>query len=87
MDFLFKSFSENDGKDTIAMILTGMGSDGAKEIKSLREAGALTIAQDEESSLVFGMPGEAIKNGAIQYIQNPDQISNLLLDLENKLKK
>jgi len=87
VDYLFQNLSEHYGKETIAMILTGMGSDGAKEIKSLRDTGALTIAQDEESCLVFGMPGEAIIKGAIQYIQNPDQIANLLLDMENKLKK
>lgn len=79
---LFNNLAMNYGKNTIAMILTGMGSDGAKELKMLREAGAITIAQDKESSLVHGMPGEAIKMGAAEYIQNPDQIADLLYMIE-----
>ncbi len=79
---LFSSLAKSYGKDTIAMILTGMGTDGANELKMLREAGAITIAQDKTSSLVHGMPGEAIKLGGATYIQNPDDISDLLFDIE-----
>ncbi len=81
VEYLFNSFIPN-GKDTIAMLLTGMGSDGSKELKKLKDAGALTIAQDEESSLVFGMPGEAVKLNAADYILNSKQIADILLELE-----
>ena len=80
--FLFNNFAQNLGKDTIAMLLTGMGSDGSKELKKLQTEGALTIAQDEESSLVFGMPGEAVKLNAADYVLNPGQIADILLELE-----
>lgn len=82
VDFFFKSLVKDYGSDTIAILLTGMGSDGASALKLLRDAGALTIAQDEESSLVHGMPGEAIKLGGAQYVQNPDQIIDLFVKLE-----
>ncbi len=82
VDFLFRSLAEYQGKDTIAILLTGMGCDGAKALKLLKDAGALTIAQDKESSLVHGMPGEAIKLGGAQYVQNPDQIVDLFVKLE-----
>ena len=83
---LFSSLAKNYGKDTIAMIFTGMGTDGAKELKILRDAGALTIAQDKASSLVHGMPGEAIKLGAAEYIQDTDEIADILLSLEKNLQ-
>lgn len=79
---LFKNLAKNNGSSTIAMLLTGMGSDGAKELKTLREAGTITIAQDKKSSLVHGMPGEAIKLGAAEYIMNTDEITDLLFDIE-----
>lgn len=60
VDVLFKSVSQAAGKNAVGVILTGMGSDGAKGLKMMREAGAHTIAQDEESSIVFGMPKQAI---------------------------
>ncbi len=81
---LFNSFASCCGSKTISMILTGMGSDGSKEMKILKNAGAITIAQDEASSLVHGMPGEAIKNGGIDYILNPIQIANLLFEIEKR---
>ena len=79
---LFKNLAMNYGEDTIAMILTGMGSDGANELKMLRDAEAVTIAQDKESALVHGMPAEAIKLGAAEYIQNPEEIADLLYEIE-----
>ncbi|MBI9069596.1 MAG: chemotaxis-specific protein-glutamate methyltransferase CheB [Salinivirgaceae bacterium] len=87
---LFHSLSLNHAPDTIAMIMTGMGKDGAEELKLLREAGAITIAQNKESSLVHGMPGEAIKIGAAEYVLSPDEIANLLFEIEkhaNEIKR
>ena len=55
-----------------------MGKDGAEELKLMREKGALTIAQDKESSVVFGMPGEAIRIEAATYVLPPDKIASVL---------
>lgn len=83
--YLFNSLAENYGKDTIAMLLTGMGSDGSKELKKLKDAGALTFAQDKESSLVFGMPGEAIKINAANYILTPQQLIDVLTIIDKRI--
>lgn len=68
VDVLFRSVAECAGKDVLALILTGMGDDGARGMKLLHERGARTIAQNEESCVVFGMPKEAIKLGAVNEI-------------------
>ncbi len=78
---LFDSAANVYGKSVIAIILSGMGSDGAKELKKLHDIGALTFAQSEESCLVFGMPGEAVRLGAAVKINNPDDIATEILDL------
>jgi len=75
---LFRSVSRSYGKQAIGVILTGMGADGAAELKKMRDTGAITIAQDKASSLVHGMPGEAIKMGAAQYIQSPREVVETL---------
>ncbi|MDH5257611.1 MAG: chemotaxis response regulator protein-glutamate methylesterase [Gammaproteobacteria bacterium] len=64
VDVLFRSVSQNVGANAIGVILTGMGNDGAAGLKEMQEAGAPTFAQDENSSVVWGMPGEAVKLGA-----------------------
>lgn len=64
VDNLFFSLAEQAGENVVAALLTGMGKDGAAGLLALRNAGAYTIAQDEESSVVFGMPGEAVRIGA-----------------------
>lgn len=87
VEYLFNSLNATQGKDVIALMLTGMGSDGAEEMKKLRESGALTIAQDKESSLVHGMPGEAIKLGGVDHVLNIDQIKQVLQEIENGSKK
>lgn len=79
---LFKSTSEAYGKYSIGIILTGMGSDGANELKMLNDAGAITIAQDKESSIVHGMPSVAIKLMAAKYIMNPTEIASILKNIE-----
>ena len=64
VDVLFRSAAQAAGRNAMGIILTGMGDDGARGLLEMKEAGALTIAQDEESSVVFGMPKEAIMRGA-----------------------
>jgi two-component system chemotaxis response regulator CheB len=68
VDVLFRSAARYAGRNAIGIIMTGMGDDGAKGLKELRDAGASTIAQDEDSCVVFGMPQEAIKLGAASEI-------------------
>jgi len=68
VDVLFRSAAECAGKDLLALILTGMGDDGARGMKLLHDRGARTIAQNEETCVVFGMPKEAIKMGAVDEI-------------------
>lgn len=74
VDVLFRSVAQSAGKNAIGIILTGMGADGSKGLKEMREAGAMTIAQDEKSSVVWGMPGEAVKIGAAQKVLPLDAI-------------
>ena len=71
---LFRSVAKHYGPRAIGILLTGMGRDGAKELRDMRELGAVTIAQDEETSAVHGMPGEAIKLKGARYILPPDRI-------------
>jgi two-component system chemotaxis response regulator CheB len=66
VDVLFQSVASTAGRNALGVLLTGMGADGAKGLLAMRESGAYTIAQDEKSSIVFGMPKEAIKLGAAQ---------------------
>jgi len=85
VNHLFNSLVKVNAKNCIAMILSGMGSDGANGIKALRDAGALTIAQDKESSMVHGMPGEAIKIGGAEYTLNAEQIAIMLQGVEKNI--
>jgi len=78
---LFQSAAREYREKVVAVILSGMGRDGASELKMLRDLGAYTIAQDEQSCLVFGMPGEAIKLGGAIQVLSP---SAIILEL-NKL--
>lgn len=75
VDVLFRSAAYFAGKNIISVIMTGMGDDGAKSMKELKDAGAYTIAQDEESCVVFGMPKEAIKLGAVDKVLPLDKIA------------
>jgi two-component system, chemotaxis family, protein-glutamate methylesterase/glutaminase len=75
---LFRSVAEVYGSDAIGVLLTGMGRDGATELKLMKTKGAVTIAQDKESSMVFGMPGEAAKIEAAKYSLPPDKIAEML---------
>ncbi len=81
IDVLFSSLADIYKGNVIAILLSGMGKDGARELKRLKDAGAYTFAQDEESSLVYGMPGEAVKLGAVCSILSPSSIVNQLNNL------
>jgi len=81
VDVLFRSVAQNVGANAVGAILTGMGDDGAKGLKEMLEAGAPTVAQDEKTSVVWGMPGEAVKLGAAQHILPLQKISNKLRSL------
>lgn len=72
--YLFRSIAKVFGKHSLCILLTGMGKDGAKELRLLKKMGAITIAQDKESSVVHGMPGEAIKLNAAMYVLSPGEI-------------
>ena len=76
--FLFRSVARSFGARAAGVLLTGMGCDGAKDLKSMRDAGAITFAQDKESSIVHGMPGEAIRLEAAAHIASPQGIAILL---------
>jgi two-component system chemotaxis response regulator CheB len=68
VDVLFNSVAMYAGSNAVGVILTGMGADGARGLLKMREAGAGTVAQDEKSCVVFGMPKEAIKAGAVDKV-------------------
>lgn len=78
---LFRSVAKAYGQSAIGVLLTGMGKDGAFELKLMREQGAVTIAQDKETSVVHGMPGEAIRLGGASYVLPPEKISIMLTSL------
>jgi two-component system chemotaxis response regulator CheB len=79
VDVLFRSAARYAGRNAVGVLLTGMGDDGARGLAELKEAGALTIAQDEATSVVFGMPKEAIKRGAVERVLPLDAIGAALL--------
>jgi two-component system chemotaxis response regulator CheB len=75
IDVLFRSAAQNAGKNAIGILLTGMGDDGAHGLLELKEAGAHTIAQDEQSCVVYGMPKEAFELGAVKEVLNLSRIA------------
>jgi two-component system chemotaxis response regulator CheB len=74
VSYLFRSVKAVFGQQAVAVLLTGMGIDGVDELKQLRNAGAVTLVQDKESSVVHGMPGQAIKDGAASYVLSPQSM-------------
>jgi len=78
VDVLFRSAAKFAGKNALGIIMTGMGDDGAKGLKEMHDAGAKTIAQDEDSCVVFGMPKEAIKLGAADEVIALDAIAKAI---------
>ncbi len=84
VDVLFRSTAQIVGNNAVGIILTGMGADGADGLLEMKQTGAVTIAQDEESSIVFGMPNEAIKRGAADYVKNIDGIINFIQQFQRE---
>lgn len=80
IDYLFSSVAKECGEHAVGILLTGMGRDGAHGLLSMHEKGAYTLGQDEGSSVVYGMPMEAYKLGAVDKQGNLSQIANYLLD-------
>ena len=81
VDVLFESVADYAGPNAIGAIRTGMGADGAEGLLAMRNAGAHTLAQDERSCVVFGMPREAIQRGAAEHVVPLDDVAGLLLGL------
>jgi two-component system chemotaxis response regulator CheB len=79
VDVMFHSVAANVGKNAVGVILTGMGADGARGLKEMRDSGAVTLAQDEKSSVVWGMPGASVAMQAVDRVLPLDQIAEALL--------
>ncbi len=79
VDVLFRSAARYAGRNAVGVIMTGMGDDGAKGMLEMKEAGAQTLAQDEKSCVVFGMPHEAIKRGAVDRVLPLEHLSREIL--------
>lgn len=80
VDVLFQSVARHVGRNAVGVILTGMGADGAKGLLDMKENGAFTLAQDEKSCVVFGMPKEAIKMGAVDRIASLTDMADAILE-------
>ncbi|MDR1533961.1 MAG: chemotaxis response regulator protein-glutamate methylesterase [Planctomycetota bacterium] len=81
VEVLFNSFARQVGSLGIGVMLTGMGRDGAEAMKNMHDAGARTVAQDEKSCVVFGMPKEAIKTGGVEKVVPLDKVTDMVLSL------
>jgi two-component system, chemotaxis family, protein-glutamate methylesterase/glutaminase len=82
--YLFRSVTDVLGSQSVGVLLTGMGKDGAEELKQMKQSGAVTMAQDQESSIVHGMPGAAIALGAATYVLSPEGIAAALASLAQR---
>ena len=87
VDVLFQSVAKYAGANAVGAILTGMGADGAEGLLAMRNAGARTIAQDEATSIVFGMPMEAIKCGAAEKVLPLNEVAKAVLQLARQVGK
>ncbi|MBL7003372.1 MAG: chemotaxis response regulator protein-glutamate methylesterase [Gammaproteobacteria bacterium] len=84
VEVMFNSVAKNVGKNAMAVMLTGMGDDGSDAMGVMRAAGAKTIAQDEATSVVWGMPGEAVKRGHVDFIEPLHNIAAKILEIVSK---
>jgi two-component system chemotaxis response regulator CheB len=81
VSYLFRSVAQVYGAHATGILLTGMGRDGAAELKLMRDTGAITFVQDKESSVIYGMPGEALRLDAATYVLAPEKIASALVAL------
>jgi two-component system chemotaxis response regulator CheB len=79
VDRLFESAAKHFGRDLVAVVLTGMGDDGSQGVRSVKQAGGLVIAESEETAVIFGMPQQAIRSGAVDRVLRLDQIAASIL--------
>jgi two-component system chemotaxis response regulator CheB len=85
VDVLFRSVAQNAGGNAIGVLLTGMGKDGARGLKEMLDAGSRTLAQDEATSVVWGMPGEAVSLGAAQHVVPLENVASKVLSLADAM--
>jgi two-component system chemotaxis response regulator CheB len=81
---MFRSVAQSVGQNAIGVMLTGMGDDGAKGMLEMKQAGAINFVQDEKSSIVWGMPGAAVKIGAATEQVSIEKVADKLLHLVKK---
>jgi chemotaxis response regulator CheB len=86
VDTLFLSLAEERGPNVIGVILSGCGSDGAKGIQAIKEAGGITFAEEENSASFFGMPSSAIQTGFVDFILNPRDIAQGLIGISRQYR-
>jgi two-component system chemotaxis response regulator CheB len=84
VSYLFRSAARAYGKRAVGIILSGMGKDGSEELKTMKDNGAVTFAQDKESCVIFGMPGEAVRLGAASFTMDPERIAAAVIGLVGK---
>jgi two-component system chemotaxis response regulator CheB len=84
VSYLFRSVAQVYGASAAGVLLTGMGRDGAAELKLMHDQGAITFVQDKESSVIHGMPGEALRLDAASYVLAPERIAAALVILMNQ---
>lgn len=87
VDVTMKSLSKNRTGKTVGVVLTGMGNDGASGIAHIKDIGGVTIAQDEKTSIVYGMPKMAAATGKVDFILSKDDIGAKLLELVGSLER
>jgi len=85
VDVLFRSVAQNAGRNAIGVLLTGMGKDGARGLKEMLDSGSRTLAQDEATSVVWGMPGEAVTLGAAEHVVALESVAGRVLALADAM--
>ena len=85
VDVLFRSIAQNVGPNAIGVILTGLGDDGARGLRDMHDAGAPTIAQDEATSVVWGMPGAAVKMGGVGEVLPLGRVAEAIMRLSESV--
>jgi two-component system, chemotaxis family, CheB/CheR fusion protein len=85
VDAFFHSLAQERGPNAIGIILSGSGSDGAKGIQAVKQAGGITVGQDESSALLYGMPNSAIRTGCVDFILSPGDIALELINISRHL--